>query len=82
MSVSRHSLRWIVITGSIVATLLIVPIIVLVSMFVFRDNPGAKSNPSVRLLSARLPGCINLTLPEKLQSVFHRQVRTTEPLLP
>ena len=43
MSVSRHSLRWIVITGSIVATLLIVPIIVLVSMFVFRDNPGAKS---------------------------------------
>ena len=43
MSVSRHSLRLIVITGSIIATLLTVPIIVLVSMFVFRDNPGTKS---------------------------------------
>ena len=43
MSASRHSLRWIVITGSIVAALVIIPIIVLFSMFVFRDNPGAKS---------------------------------------
>ncbi len=43
MSASRHSLRWIAITGSIVAALVIIPIIVLVSMFVFRDNPGAKS---------------------------------------
>ncbi len=43
MSASRHSLRWIVITGSIVAALVIIPIIVLFSMFLFRDNPGAKS---------------------------------------
>ena len=43
MSASRHSLRWIAITGSIVAALVIIPIIVLLSMFVFRDNPGAKS---------------------------------------
>lgn len=43
MSDSRHSLRWIAITGSIVAALLLIPIIVLISLFVFRDNPGAKS---------------------------------------
>jgi hypothetical protein len=43
MSASRHSLRWIVITGSIVGALVIIPIFVLFSMFVFRDNPGAKS---------------------------------------
>ena len=43
MSDSRHSLRWIAIAGSIVATLVLIPIIVLVSLFVFRDNPGAKS---------------------------------------
>jgi hypothetical protein len=43
MSASRHSLRWITVTGSIVAALVIIPIIVLLSMFVFRDNPGAKS---------------------------------------
>lgn len=43
MSASPHSLRWITITGSIVAALVFVPIIVLFSMFVFRDNPGAKS---------------------------------------
>ena len=43
MSASRHSWRWIVITGSTVAALVIIPIIVLFLMFVFRDNPGAKS---------------------------------------
>ena len=43
MSESQHSLRWIAITGSIVAALLLVPVIVLFSLFVFRDNPGAKS---------------------------------------
>jgi hypothetical protein len=43
MSDSRHSLRWIAITGSIIAALVLIPIIVLLSMFVFRDNPGAKS---------------------------------------
>lgn len=43
MSNSRHPLRWIAITGSIVAALVLLPIIVLVSLFVFRDNPGAKS---------------------------------------
>lgn len=43
MSNSRRSLRWIAITGSIIAALVLLPIIVLVSLFVFRDNPGAKS---------------------------------------
>jgi hypothetical protein len=40
-----------------------------------------QSNPSVLLLSARLPVCINLTLLEKLQSVSLRQVRTMGHLL-
>ena len=43
MSSTRHSLRWMVVAGAIVSTVLLVPIIVLLSMFVFRDNPGARS---------------------------------------
>ncbi len=43
MSSTRHSLRWIVIAGAIVTTVLFVPIVLLLSMFVFRDNPGARS---------------------------------------
>jgi len=43
MSQRHHSLRWIALFGSIVAVVVAIPIIVLLSMFVFRDNPGAKS---------------------------------------
>ncbi len=43
MSSTRHSLRWMVIAGAIVTTVLFVPIVLLLSMFVFRDNPGARS---------------------------------------
>jgi hypothetical protein len=43
MSSKRHSLRWIVIAGAIAGSVLLVPVIVLLSMFVFRANPGARS---------------------------------------
>jgi hypothetical protein len=43
MSERHHSLRWIAAIGFVVAALLAIPIIVVVSMFVFRDNPGARS---------------------------------------
>jgi hypothetical protein len=43
MSSKRHSLRWIVIAGAIPASVLLVSVIVLLSMFVFRANPGARS---------------------------------------
>lgn len=43
MSRSRHSLRWIIITGSVVASILIIPLLILLSMFIFRDSPGPRS---------------------------------------